>query len=72
MDRSRNIQKIQELRKEMKEKEAEHVKAIQKYAAEIESRKGQVRRGVTSFLNDHTSDTTVIFKYEFLQIHRLY
>ncbi len=43
MDRARNIQKIQELRKEMKEKEAEHVKAIQKYAAEAESMKGQVR-----------------------------
>ena len=43
VDRTKNIAKIQELRKEMNGKEAEHTKAIQKFSSELESIKGQVK-----------------------------
>ena len=42
VDRTKNIAKIQELRKEMNAKEAEQVKASKKFNSELESIKEQV------------------------------
>ena len=41
-DRSKNILKLQEMKKEMNGKEFEHVKTIQKLAKEMGSMKDQV------------------------------
>ena len=42
MDRSENLRKLQDLRKEVNSKEAENVKAVIKFNAEVETMKGQV------------------------------
>jgi hypothetical protein len=42
MDRSQNLQKLQDLRKELNSKEAENVSTVKKINAEMEAMKGQV------------------------------